>query len=102
MNYYPYGKVPYDMWISYQTASFDGDIEARIEQYQPPVMGPVMLLKIIDGGDDRIILQLEYNVKYPDQKAERLVKESAAILMEGIRDDRQKVKEITDKVMEER
>jgi hypothetical protein len=34
--------------------------------------------------------------------AERLVKESAAILMEGIRDDRQKVKEITDKVMEER
>ena len=101
MSYYVNGKEPYDIWISYQTASFDGDIEATFEQYQQPVMGPVMLLKIIDGGDDRIILQLEYNVKYPDQKAERLVKESAAILMEGIRDDRQKVKEITDKVMEE-
>ena len=101
MSYYVNGKEPYDIWISYQTASFDGDIEATFEQYQQPVMGPVMLLKIIDGGDDRIILQLEYNVKYPDRKAERLVKESAAILMEGIRDDRQKVKEITDKVMEE-
>ena len=101
MSYYANGKEPYDMWISYQTASFDGDVEARIEQYQQPVMGPVMLLKIIDGGDDKIILQLEYNVKYPDRKAERLVKESAAILMEGIRDDRQKVKEIMDKVMEE-
>ena len=101
MSYYANGKEPYDMWISYQTASFDGDIEARIQQYQQPVMGPVMLLKIIDGGDDKIILQLEYNVKYPDRKAERLVKESAAILMEGIRDDRQKVKEIMDKVMEE-
>ena len=101
MSYYVNGKEPYDIWISYQTASFDGDIEATFEQYQQPVMGPVMLLKIIDGGDDRIILQLEYNVKYPDRKAERLVKESAAILMEGIRDDKQKVKEITDKVMEE-
>ena len=101
MSYYVNGKEPYDIWISYQTASFDGDIEATFEQYQQPVMGPVMLLKIIDGGDDRIILQLEYNVKYPDRKAERLVKESAAILMEGIRDDRQKVKESTDKVMEE-
>ena len=101
MSYYANGKEPYDLWISYQTAAFDGNIEARIEQYQQPVMGPVMLLKIIDGGDDRIILQLEYNVKYPDRKAERLVKESAAILMEGIRDDRQKVKEITDKVMED-
>ena len=101
MSYYVNGKEPYDIWISYQTASFEGDIEATFEQYQQPVMGPVMLLKIIDGGDDRIILQLEYNVKYPDRKAERLVKESAAILMEGIRDDRQKVKEITDKVMEE-
>ena len=101
MSYYVNGKEPYDIWISYQTASFDGDIEATFEQYQQPVMGPVMLLKIIDGGDDRIIMQLEYNVKYPDRKAERLVKESAAILMEGIRDDRQKVKEITDKVMEE-
>ena len=101
MSYYVNGKEPYDIWISYQTASFDGDIEATFEQYQQPVMGPVMLFKIIDGGDDRIILQLEYNVKYPDRKAERLVKESAAILMEGIRDDRQKVKEITDKVMEE-
>ena len=101
MSYYLNGKEPYDIWISYQTASFDGDIEATFEQYQQPVMGPVMLLKIIDGGDDRIIMQLEYNVKYPDRKAERLVKESAAILMEGIRDDRQKVKEITDKVMEE-
>lgn len=101
MSYYVNGKEPYDIWISYQTASFDGDIEAMFEQYQQPVMGPVMLLKIIDGGDDRIILQLEYNVKYPDRKAERLVKESAAILMEGIRDDKQKVKEITDKVMEE-
>ena len=101
MSYYVNGKEPYDIWISYQTASFDGDIEATFEQYQQPVMGPVMLLKIIDGGDDRIILQLEYNVKYPDRKAERLVKESAAILMEGIRDDIQKVKEITDKVMEE-
>ena len=100
MSYYANGKEPYDLWISYQTASFDGNIEARIEQYQQPVMGPVMLLKIIDGGDGRIILQLEYNVKFPDQKAERLVRESAAILMEGIRDDRQKVKEITDKVME--
>ena len=101
MSYYVNGKEPYDIWISYQTASFDGDIEATFEQYQQPVMGPVMLLKIIDGGDDRIIMQLEYNVKYPDRKAERLVKESAAILMEGIRDDKQKVKEITDKVMEE-
>ena len=101
MSYYANGKEPYDLWISYQTASFDGDIEARIEQYQQPVMGPVMLLKIIDSGDDRIILQLEYNVKYPDRKAERLVKESAAILIEGIRDDKQKVKEIADKVMEE-
>ena len=101
MSYYANGKEPYDLWISYQTASFDGNIEARIEQYQQPVMGPVMLLKIIDGGDDRIILQLEYNVKFPDRKAERLVKESAAILIEGIRDDRQIVKEITDKVMEE-
>ena len=101
MSYYVNGKEPYDIWISYQTASFDGDIEATFEQYQQPVMGPVMLLKIIDGGDDRIILQLEYNVKYPDRKAERLVKESAAILLEGIRDDKQKVKEITDNVMEE-
>ena len=101
MSYYTYGKAPYDLWISYQTASFDGNVEARIEQYQPPVMGPVMLLKIIDGGDGRIILQLEYNVKFPDRKAERMVKESAAILIEGIRDDRQKVKEIADKVMEE-
>lgn len=101
MSYYANGKEPYDLWISYQTASFDGDVETRIEQYQQPVMGPVMLLKIIDGGDDRIILQLEYNVKYPDQKAERLVKESAAILMEGIRNVKQTVKEIIDKVMEE-
>ena len=100
MSYYANGKEPYDLWISYQTASFDGNIEASFEQYQQPVMGPVMLLKIIDGGDGRIILQLEYNVKFPDRKAERLVKESAAILIEGIRDDRQKVKEITDKVME--
>ena len=101
MSYYANGREPYDLWISYQTASFDGDIEASIEQYQQSVMGPVMLLKIIDGGDGRIILQLEYNVKFPDRKAERLVKESAAILLEGIRDDRQKVKEIADKVMEE-
>ena len=101
MSYYANGKEPYDIWIRYQTASLDGDIEARIEQYQQPVMGPVMLLKIIDGGDDRIILQLEYNVKYPDRKAERLVKESAAILIEGISDDSRKVKDITDKVMEE-
>ena len=100
MSYYANGKEPYDLWISYQTASFDGNIEARIEQYQQPVMGPVMLLKIIDGGDEKIILQLEYNVKYPDLKAERLVKESAAILIEGIRNDKQKVKEIIDKVME--
>ena len=101
MSYYANGKEPYDLWISYQTASFDGNIEARFEQYQQPVMGPVMLFKIIDGGDDRIILQLEYNVKYPDQKAERLVKESAAILLEGIRDDKQTVNEITNKIMEE-
>ncbi len=100
MSYYANGKEPYDLWISYQTASLDGDIEARIVQYQQPVMGPVMLLKIIDAGNDKIIMQLEYNAKFPDQKAQRMLTESAAILIKGLRNDNQKVQEIIDKVME--
>lgn len=96
---YGHGDMPYDIWLSYQTAALDDGREARIKQYLSSMTGQVMVLEIIDRGDGNITLQLEYNAKYPDRKAERLVKEVPQILIEGIKDDSQDLKTILDKVM---
>ncbi|MBR2705860.1 MAG: hypothetical protein IKE74_01310 [Mogibacterium sp.] len=84
---YPFGEAPYDLWLSYQTAKISSDPSARAMWYPCAEVGNVMTLSITDTGSERLTLQLEHNVKYPDKAAAEMIRQIPDILAEGIRND---------------
>lgn len=98
---YKFGEAPYDLWLSYQTASVSADPTARAVWYPCSESGNVIVLTITDTGSGRLLLQIEHNVKFPDRMANEMLRQIPEILAEGIRDGGRSVGEIIRKATED-